>query len=203
MVLLISIKDLPQNKNKMKFLAFLLFSFVLTETKAQVPELNRSQYLGRWYQAYSDFAVEATFENNSFCVTAEYGIYPNDTISVVNRERQYNISGPERRVLGWADLSNASEPGELTVHLQTTTGFGAPYWVYEVGPPTYNGSFYEYSVVSDPLKFTLFVLARNLTEFASIWASGVLERLKENGFTEFWNTPIATVQENCDYWATD
>lgn len=203
MVLLISIKDLPQNKNKMKFLAFLLFSFVLTETKAQVPELNRSQYLGRWYQAYSDFAVEATFENNSFCVTAEYGIYPNDTISVVNRERQYNISGPERRVLGWADLSNASEPGELTVHLQTTTGFGAPYWVYELGPPTYNGSFYEYSVVSDPLKFTLFVLARNLTEFASIWASGVLERLKENGFTEFWNTPIATVQENCDYWATD
>lgn len=203
MVLLISIKDLPQNKNKMKFLAFLLFSFVLTETKAQVPELNRSQYLGRWYQAYSDFAVEATFENNSFCVTAEYGIYPNDTISVVNRERQYNISGPERRVLGWADLSNVSEPGELTVHLQTTTGFGAPYWVYEVGPPTYNGSFYEYSVVSDPLKFTLFVLARNLTEFASIWASGVLERLKENGFTEFWNTPIATVQENCDYWATD
>lgn len=187
----------------MKFLAFLLFSFVLTETKAQVPELNRSQYLGRWYQAYSDFAVEATFENNSFCVTAEYGIYPNDTISVVNRERQYNISGPERRVLGWADLSNVSEPGELTVHLQTTTGFGAPYWVYEVGPPTYNGSFYEYSVVSDPLKFTLFVLARNLTEFASIWASGVLERLKENGFTEFWNTPIATVQENCDYWATD
>lgn len=203
MVLLISIKDLPQNKNKMKFLAFLLFSFVLTETKAQVPELNRSQYLGRWYQAYSDFAVEATFENNSFCVTAEYGIYPNDTISVVNRERQYNISGPERRVLGWADLSNVSEPGELTVHLQTTTGFGAPYWVYELGPPTYNGSFYEYSVVSDPLKFTLFVLARNLTEFASIWASGVLERLKENGFTEFWNTPIATVQENCDYWATD
>jgi apolipoprotein D and lipocalin family protein len=169
-------------------------------TNAQVPELNRSQYLGRWYQAYSDFAVEATFENNSFCVTADYDIYPNNTISVLNRERQYNISGPERRVLGWADVANASAPGELTVYLQTTSGFGAPYWVYELGPATYNGSQYQYSVVSDPLKFTLFVLARNLTEFAATWASGVLQRLKENGFTEFWNTPIATVQENCEYW---
>lgn len=176
--------------------------FALVGVSAQVPELNRSQYLGRWYQAYSDFAVEATFENNSYCVTAEYGVYPNNTISVLNRERQYNISGPERRVLGWADLANASEPGELTVHLQTTTGFGAPYWVYELGPATYNGSLYEYSVVSDPLKFTLFVLARNLTDFATTWASGVLQRLKENGFTEFWNTPIATVQENCDDWTS-
>jgi lipocalin len=186
--------------NETRMWKFITALFISSTAIAQVTELNRTQYLGRWYQAYSDFAVEATFENNSYCVTADYGIYPNNTISVLNRERQYNISGPERRILGWADLSNASEPGELTVHLQTTTGFGAPYWVYELGPPTYNGSLYEYSIVSDPLKFTLFVLARNLTEFASIWASGVLERLKENGFTEFWNTPIATVQENCEYW---
>jgi len=92
--------------------------FIGSTAVAQVTELNRTQYLGRWYQAYSDFAVEATFENNSYCLTADYGLYPNNTISVLNRERQYNISGPERRVLGWADLANASEPGELTVHLQ-------------------------------------------------------------------------------------
>ena len=181
----------------MKYISFLLFSFGFAT--AQVSELNRSQYLGRWYQAYSDFAVEATFENNSYCVTADYGVYPNNTVSVFNRERQYNTSGPERRVLGWADVANVSEPGELTVHLQTTE-FGAPYWVYELGPPTYNGSLYEYSVVSDPFKLTLFVLARNLTEFATTWAAGVLQRLKENGYTEFWNTPVATIQENCEYW---
>ena len=180
----------------MKFVV--LFTFFLTSL-AQVAELNRSQYLGRWYQAYSDFAVEATFENNSYCVTADYGVYPNNTVSVLNRERNYNISGPERRILGWASTDNASKPAELTVHLQTTS-FPAPYWVYELGPPTYNGTFYEYSVVSDPLKFTLFVLARNLTTFATVWASGVLERLKDAGFTNFLNTPIPTVQENCTYW---
>lgn len=179
------------------FVPFFIAFFATVQ--AQVPELNRSQYLGRWYQAYSDFAVEATFENNSYCVTADYGVYPNNTISVINRERQYNTSGPIRRVLGWADTANISEPGELSVHLQTTD-FPAPYWVYELGPPTFNGSQYEYSVVSDPFKLTLFVLARNLTEFATTWASGVLQRLKENGYTDFWNTPVATVQENCEYW---
>ena len=181
-------------------IAFLATLFVLAS--AQVPELNRSQYLGRWYQAYSDFAVEATFENNSYCVTADYGIYPNNTVSVLNRERQYNVSGPIRRVLGWADTSNISEPGELTVHLQTTD-FPAPYWVYELGPPTYNGTLYEYAVVSDPLKFTLFVLARNLTTFATTWASGVLQRLQDAGYTEFWNTPVPTIQDGCSYWESD
>lgn len=180
----------------MKLLA--LFTLFVSSL-AQVQELNRSQYLGRWYQAYSDFAVEATFENNSYCVTADYGIYPNNTVSVLNRERNYNTSGPLRRVLGWADVEDANHPGELTVHLQTTN-FPAPYWVYELGPPTYNGSYYEYSVVSDPLNLTLFVLARNLTTFATTWASGVLERLKEAGFTNFLNTPIPTVQDNCTYW---
>lgn len=177
------------------WLPLLILGFV----NGQVAELNRTLYLGRWYQAYSDFAVEATFENNSYCVTADYGIYPNDTVSVLNRERQYNVSGPIRRVLGWADVANVSEPGELTVHLQTAD-FPAPYWVYELGPPTYNGSLYEYSVVSDPLKFTLFVLARNLTTFFSTWASGVLDRLKADGYTEFWNTPVATIQDGCEYW---
>lgn len=166
---------------------------------AQVMELNETQYLGRWYQAYSDFAVEATFENNSYCVTADYGRYPNKTISVENRERNYNVSGPIRRILGWASSDNTTDEGELTVHLQTAN-FPAPYWVYELGPATYNGSLYEYSVVSDPLKFTLFVLARNLTTFANTWASGVLERLKQAGFTSFLNTPIPTIQDNCTYW---
>lgn len=177
----------------------LLFLGFVSYAVSQVSELNRTQYLGRWYQAYSDFAVEATFENNSYCVTADYGLYPNNTVSVENRERNDNTSGPIRRILGWADASNASRPGELTVHLQTTE-FGAPYWVYELGPATYNGYQYEYSVVSDPFNLTLFVLARNLTTFKANYEAGVLKRLEEGGFTQFYNTPILTVQTNCTYW---
>jgi apolipoprotein D and lipocalin family protein len=174
-----------------------LFLTFAALASAQVTELNRTQYLGRWYQVYADLAVDLTFENSSFCDTADYAIYPNDTISVWNRERQYNTTGPERQIFGWAETADPTKPGELTVHLQTT-GFGAPYWVYQLGPV--ENQEYQYSIVSDPLKFTLFVLARNVRRFMDLWNTNVTEWLKANGFVELWNTPILTTQEGCKYW---
>jgi len=176
------------------FLAVFFAAFA----SSQVTELNRTQYLGRWYQVYADLAVDLTFENSSYCDTADYGIYPNDTISVWNRERQYNVTGIERQIFGWAEAGDATKPGELTVHLQTT-GFGAPYWVYQLGPIVQDQ--YEYSIVSDPLKFTLFVLARNVSRFMRLYNTNVTGYLREQGFTQLWNTPILTVQDGCEYWA--
>ena len=164
---------------------------------AQVADLNRTNYLGRWYQMYADAFVDLTFENSSYCVTADYGIYPNNTISVLNRERQFNVSGAERRVLGWADVADPSKPGELTVHLQTAP-FPAPYWVYQLGPIV--NDLYEYSIVSDPDKLTLFVLARNVSTFREKYDANVTEYLKHQGFSGLLNTPIPTVQDNCTYW---
>jgi lipocalin len=145
---------------------------------------------------YSDLVVEATFENASYCDTADYGLWPNGTISVLNRERQYGVDGPEREIYGWA--SSTAEPGQLTVHLEGTGGFGAPYWVYELGP-TKNG-IYSYSIVSDPLKATLFVLARNVSEFYAHWNVSVRATLAGLGFTGFLNAPLETVQDGCTYW---
>lgn len=177
--------------------AALLASCLLAAAAAQtVPTLNQTAYLGHWYQVYSDLIVEATFENASFCVTADYGTNPNGTVSVLNRERQGATTGAERRVLGWAEQSSPAKPGELTVHLQTAP-FPAPYWVYAIGPATYNGSSYEWSIVSDPLKATLFVLVRNLTAFVDRWNDEILSFLAANGFTKTWNVPIPTVQEGC------
>jgi apolipoprotein D and lipocalin family protein len=167
---------------------------------ATVPQLDQSRYLGRWFQMYSDFAVDATFENSSYCDTADYGLNPNGTISVLNRERQYSVDGPERRILGWAAATDPAQPGQLTVYLQTTD-FPAPYWVYALGPPTYTrAGLYEYSIVSDPLKLTLFVLARNATEFAAKWGANVTAYLAAEGFTNILNKPIPTVQQGCTYW---
>ena len=67
-----------------------------------------------------------------------------------NRERVGSVDGPEDKIYGWAEIPNASKPGELVVHLQTTH-FGAPYWVFKLGPETYGpDGLYEYSIVSDP-----------------------------------------------------
>lgn len=36
-----------------------------------VSELNVTAYLGRWYQYSADLVVDATFESNSLCDTAD------------------------------------------------------------------------------------------------------------------------------------
>jgi lipocalin len=174
-------------------LLFLLASLV--HSQAPVPSLNVSSYLGHWYQAYTDLSTVLTFENNSYCVTATYTMNENGTVGVLNYERQFNVTGPERVIHGWAAAQDSSEPGELTVHLQGVP-VGAPYWIYELGP-IYEDSLYDYSIVSDPFKLTLFVLARNLTRFAELWAPRVLSQLNAWGFTTFLNRPIATVQDGC------
>lgn len=178
----------------MRFLSMLLLAGVAAW--APVQQFDVQKYLGHWFQAYSDLAVVATFENASTCVTADYGMNANGTVSVWNRERQYSVNGPERQIFGWAAATNSSSPGELTVHLQGTGGFGAPYWIYELGPVSQDNE-YVYSVVSDPFRLTLFVLARDLAEFAAQWSAGVLERLAAAGYSGFLNTPIATVQDGC------
>lgn len=175
---------------------FGLFCLFIGASAQTVPVVNQTAYLGHWTQVYSDLIVEATFENASFCVTADYGVNTNGTISVLNRERQGSVEGPERRVLGWAATDSPTQEGQLTVHLQTAP-FPAPYWIYALGPNTFNGSLYEWSIVSDPLKATLFVLVRNLTAFEERWDSEILEFLSSNGFTKTWNVPIPTIQEGC------
>jgi apolipoprotein D and lipocalin family protein len=191
--------------------AFAAAAASLAEWKP-VSDLQVELYTGRWYQMYADAAVDLTFENSSYCVTADYGLNPNGTVSVLNYERQFSVDGPERIIQGWALAANASQPGQLTVHLQGTGAFGAPYWVFELGPiglypdaggrtAFYNGTpQYAYSVVSDPFLLTLFVLARNTTEFTELYQDAVLASLKAAGYTSFLNTPVATVQQGCTYW---
>jgi apolipoprotein D and lipocalin family protein len=177
--------------------AALLSTICCLAVAQTVPALNTTAYLGRWYQVYSDLIVEATFENASFCDTADYGLNPNGTISVLNRERQYGVDGPEREIFGWA--SAGTEPGQLTVHLEGT-GLGAPYWIYELGPVSPVDGLYRYSVVSDPFKATLFVLARNVSEFYGRWNYTVWGLLEGLGFTGLLNYPLLTVQDGCTYW---
>ena len=70
----------------------------------------------------------------------------------------------------------------------------------QLGPPTFNGNYYQYSVVSGPEKLDLFVLARNVTEFKQRYDEEVLTKLKEQGFTRIYNKPTDTYQGNdCMY----
>ena len=77
----------------------------------------------------------------------------------------------------------------------------APYWVIEVGPVINNE--YQYSIVSDNLKVSLFVLARNVTEFYDLYDKDVKKSLEQYGFTKNINKPIVMEQIDCDYSVYD
>ena len=73
-------------------------------------------------------------------------------------------------------------------------------WVVQLGPPTFKGNYYQYSVISGPGKYDLFVLARNITEFKQNYDEEVLTKLKAQGFTRFYNKPTDTYQgKDCMY----
>lgn len=73
-------------------------------------------------------------------------------------------------------------------------------WVVQLGPATFKGNYYQYSVVSGPEKLGLFVLARNVTEFKQNYDGEVLAKLKEQGFTRFYNKPTDSYQgKDCMY----
>ena len=73
----------------------------------------------------------------------------------------------------------------------------APYWVVDLGPVENN--MYQYSIVSDDKKLSLFVLARNVSEFYEKYDTTVLNKLDTLGFNTFINKPIPTNQDNCSY----
>ncbi|KAK7112968.1 apolipoprotein D-like [Littorina saxatilis] len=163
-----------------------------------VTQLEDAKYLGRWYQVYASKSVALTFERNAYCVTADYGVAADGRITVLNTDRLESVTGPLDVIHGYATKS--STVGQLSVNLETVP-IPAPYWVIKLGPDNYGpNGLYQYSVVTDNLKATLFVLARNVTTFYSDYNDEVMAFLKEQGFNSVLNEPIKTVHDDqCVY----
>lgn len=76
------------------------------------------------------------------------------------------------------------------------------YWVILVGDyTTTSDGLYPWAVVSDPFGLDLFILARNMADFALLYEEEVLRQVTERGFTYALNMPIRTFQSgtDCDY----
>ena len=70
----------------------------------------------------------------------------------------------------------------------------------QLGPPTYEGNLYQYAVVTDSSDISLFVLARNVTEFKLNYEAEVLSKLESQGFTKYYNKPRDIYQgDDCVY----
>ena len=152
-------------------------------TPATVPFLNVTQYLGFWNQVYTD-SFNSIFEPNPYCSSALYGVNPNGTISVRNRDTSGNWTTGARVVDGWAFQDDAAAfPGRLSVHLECSNcwGFAAPYWVYALGPVV--NDQYEFAIISDMDSLSLFVNTRDVARFDALYDAQVKNFLTAAGFT--------------------
>lgn len=177
---------------------FLLVSIIVTFVSGfsgsykPVDELDLSLYIGRWYQVYKN-RFDMTFQGKGTCAVADYNLLANN-VTVLNS--QLDKDGTVNQIAGFAYYQSSNSGGELTVALEGTPR-PAPYWVIETGPIIHDE--YQYSIVSDNNKISLFVLARNVTEFYNIYNSDVEKLLNEYGFTNEINKPLIMKQTNCDY----
>jgi lipocalin len=162
-----------------------------------VATLNVTEYLGHWYQMYTD-SFDGIFEPSAFCATAEYGLLPNGTVSVHNIDRKGGYNGTRGSVRGYAyQTSPSTFPGRLAVVFPFSPA-AAPYWVLLLGPVV-DGQ-YQYSVVSDFDKLSLFVLARNVAEFNASYKDKVMSFLTTMGFDTLFNYPQVCPQgPQCEY----
>ena len=71
----------------------------------------------------------------------------------------------------------------------------------KLGPKSHGDEgLYEYSVVSEPARLGMWVLARDVATFEALYEEEVLEFLYDNGFNRTDNYPVPMYQgEDCAY----
>jgi len=106
-------------------------------------------------------------------------------------------------ISGYA-VANPNQTGEFQVNLGPFANPAKPspyksdnYMVFGLGPIV-NGK-YDYALVSDPNKATLYVLVRDVDRFKDQYETDVLNGLAQLGFTSALNKPLATKQDGCNY----
>jgi lipocalin len=157
-----------------------------------VSNVDLTQYSGRWYQVYKD-VFDMTFQGQGECAVADYTL-ANGKIEVLNS--QINKNGKVSQINGFAFYEGNNSGGELSVSLDGVPKT-SPYWIIELGPIV--NDQYEYSIVSDPNRISLFVLTRDVDLFYTKYDSKVRDLLNELGFNNKINEPTTMIQENCDY----
>jgi len=150
---------------------YLLFATVNAFGPETVNELDVEKYTGRWYQVLGAPTNEI-FQGYGTCLTADYGILPNGSVSVLNS--QLDKSGNLEQIAGYAYYKNVSEPGKLTVYLQGTP-FDGPYWIVKLGE--IKNEQYQYSIITVPSKISLWVIARDVQDFYNEYYKTVVNYL--------------------------
>jgi lipocalin len=162
-----------------------------------VTTLDVGAYMGLWFTTYIDEWVASTTFRNAYCSTAKYTAQEDGTFAVHNAATKDSTTGEIQSIDGYAFIPDATEPGKLTLHLDGVPHDGT-YWVAATGPIV-NGQ-YAYSIVTDSTGVSLYVLARDVEQFAKLYDATVQAQLKALGFVGPLLGPVPVVQDaTCVY----
>lgn len=163
-----------------------------------VSALDVAAYMGLWLQEYGNKFVFATTSGESpSCATALYTLKSDGEIAVHNYE--LDQKGAVLTIDGYAYQPDATKPGQLKLHIDSVPVDG-PYYIYALGPINTQTKLYEWAVVSDPFKLSLFILSRDHTVFVDKYEKDVLALVSSLGFTSSMTKPIAVPQGgDCKY----
>lgn len=154
----------------------LLLAVALGGCKAvpTVSSVDIERYMGLWYQIS---AYETSFNQGLVGVTAEYTLLADGSVQVYNKGYLNTLDGELDEILGNAVVVDTKTNAKLKVSFPGVPNF--PWANYLI--VILDAENYQYAVVSDPLRYTLFVLSRTPQMDAELYGE-ILQQLRVAGF---------------------
>jgi apolipoprotein D and lipocalin family protein len=151
-------------------LTFLMATMANAQTLATVPQVDLSQYAGKWFEIAS---FPQRFQKRCHCTTAEYTPTDKGYVIVENRCNKDSTNGKQSYIKGKAFI--VENTGNAKLKVQFFWPFKGDYWIIDLADD------YNYAVVSNPSKKSLWILSRTPKMEFSVYQQ-ILTRLKEKGF---------------------
>uniref|UniRef100_A0A0N5ARL2 Lipocalin/cytosolic fatty-acid binding domain-containing protein n=1 Tax=Syphacia muris TaxID=451379 RepID=A0A0N5ARL2_9BILA len=160
-----------------------------------------ARMMGRWFQV-----INSPHVIQEACTVSHFGALTNNTYSatftILKFYREGNPNGPPRFSLGYG--FKAGDTGQFVLHSSNSPD-SEPFWVIKKGPLNeYNQ--YDYAVVSNWIRFPVFVIARDPERFRKQHMKNVLEFLEDNNYinvlTKAFNMIAPVDYSQCQYTPT-
>jgi lipocalin len=135
-----------------------------------VDQVDVQKYMGTWYEIAR---FPQKFENGLVGVTANYTLLPDGKVQVINSGRKGSLDAELKSIKGKAKVSDPTTNAKIKVTFFWP--FSADYWIIELGKD------YEYAVVSNGKRNTLWILSRKPKMDPKLYEQ-IVSRLKDKGF---------------------
>uniref|UniRef100_A0A7E4UQP6 Lipocln_cytosolic_FA-bd_dom domain-containing protein n=1 Tax=Panagrellus redivivus TaxID=6233 RepID=A0A7E4UQP6_PANRE len=160
-----------------------------------------ARMMGRWFQV-----INSPHVIREACAVSHFGALTNNTFSanftIVKFYREGNPNGPPRFSLGYG--FKAGDTGQFMLHSSNSPD-AEPFWVIKLGPLN-EYQQYDYAIVSNWVRFPVFVIARDPERFTKLHMKNVLQFLEDNNYinvmTKAFNMISPVDYSACQYTPT-